>query len=55
MAIKSRMGLAGCVASMGEIKNSYKILDTKPEVKRSLGNIGIDGMVILKSNLINRV
>jgi hypothetical protein len=30
------MGLAGCVASMGEIKNSYKILDTKPEGKRSL-------------------
>jgi hypothetical protein len=33
---------------MGERRNTYKVWVMKPEGKRQLGNLGIDGMPILK-------
>jgi hypothetical protein len=42
-----RMSWAEHVARMGEMKHSYKMLVHKPPGKH-LGNIGIDGKVLLK-------
>jgi hypothetical protein len=36
------------VARMGGIRTDYKILVGKPEGKRSFGNLGIDGKIILE-------
>jgi hypothetical protein len=33
--------------SMGEMRNAYKILVGKPEGKRPVGDLGVDGMIIL--------
>jgi hypothetical protein len=33
---------------MGEIINSHRIIVGKPKVKKLLGEIGIDGRIILK-------
>jgi hypothetical protein len=47
--MKSRkMICAGHVARMGIMKNSYKIMVGKPEVKRSFGRLGSDRVIILK-------
>ena len=46
--IKSRrMRWAGHVARMGEERGVYKVLLGKPEGKRPLGNLGVDGWIIL--------
>jgi hypothetical protein len=47
--IKSRMmRWAGYVARMGEKRNAYRILVGKPEGKRQLEDLDIDGRIILK-------
>jgi hypothetical protein len=47
--IKSRrMGWAGHVARMGEKRNAYRILVGKPERKRQLENLDVDGRIILR-------
>jgi hypothetical protein len=46
--IKSRrMRWAGHVESMGEERGVYRVLVGKPEGKRALGNLGVDGWIIL--------
>ena len=51
--IKSRrMKWAGHVARMGEERGAYRVLVGKPEGKRPLGNLGVDGWIILE--LISR-
>jgi len=46
--IKSRiMRWAAHVARMGEVRGVYRFLVGKPEGKRSLGVLGVDGWVIL--------
>ena len=46
--IKSRrMRWAGHVARMGEEKGAYRVLVGKPEGKRPLGDLGVDGWIIL--------
>jgi hypothetical protein len=42
------MRWAGHVAHTGETRNTYSILDVKPEQKRLLGNLGAYGMIILE-------
>jgi hypothetical protein len=47
--IKSRrMIWVGHVACMGQMRNVYKILVGKPEGKRPLAGLGIDGEIILE-------
>ena len=47
-AIKSRrMRWAGHVARMGEERVAYRALVGKPEGKRPVGNLGVDGWIIL--------
>jgi hypothetical protein len=41
------MRWAGHVACMGGMRNAYKILVGKPEGKRPLRRLGIDGSIIL--------
>jgi hypothetical protein len=49
MAIKSRrMGLAGHVARMGAMRNSYKFLSENTNGRGKLGDLGIKGRIILK-------
>jgi len=36
------------VARMGKIRDSYKILVGKPEGKRLLGRLGVNGKIILE-------
>jgi hypothetical protein len=36
---------------MGEMKNAYKMLFGKPEGKRPLKGLGVNGRIILKQNL----
>jgi hypothetical protein len=43
-----RMRWAGNVARMIEMRNAYKILVGKPEGKRPLRRIGVDGKIILR-------
>jgi hypothetical protein len=38
----------GHVAHRGEIRNAYRVLVGKPEVKKHLEETGIDGRMILK-------
>ena len=46
--IKSRrMRWVGHVAHMGEERGVYRVLVGKPEGKRPLGDIGVDGWIIL--------
>jgi len=46
--IKSRrMRWAGHVARMGEERGAYRVLVGKPEGKRPLGDLGLDGWIIL--------
>jgi len=46
--IKSRkMGWAGHVARMSEEMRVYRVLVGKPEGKRPLGRLGVDGWIIL--------
>jgi hypothetical protein len=46
--IKSRrMRWAGHVASMGKEREVYRVLVGKPEGKRPLGDLGVDGWIIL--------
>ena len=46
--IKSRrMRWAGHVALMGEERGAYGVLVGKPEGKRPLGDLGVDGWIIL--------
>jgi hypothetical protein len=33
---------------MGAIRNAFRVLVRKPKVESSLGNLGIDGRIILK-------
>ena len=40
--------MAGTCSTYGEKRGSYSVLVGKPEGKRSLGNIGVDGKMILK-------
>jgi hypothetical protein len=40
---------------MAEIRSAYKILFGKPEQKTLLWRLGVNGMVILKSYLKNRI
>ena len=48
-AIKSRrMRWAGHVARMGEERGVYRVLVGKPEGKRPLGDLGVDGWIILE-------
>jgi len=42
------MGWAGHVARMGEERGVYRVLVGKPEGKRALGSLGVDGWIILK-------
>jgi hypothetical protein len=47
--IKSRkMGWAGRVAYMEDVRNSYRVLVGKPEERRPLEASGVDGRIILK-------
>jgi len=47
--IKSRgMRWIGHVACMGEMRNAFNIFVVKPEGKRPLEDIGVDGKIILK-------
>jgi len=39
--------LAGHVARMGEERGAYRVLVGKPEGKRPLGDLGVDGWIIL--------
>jgi hypothetical protein len=39
--------IGGHVARIGEMKNEHSILVGKPERRRPLGNLGIDGRLIL--------
>jgi hypothetical protein len=41
-------GWAGHVARMGEKRGAYRIVVGRPEGRRSLGDPGIDGRIILK-------
>ena len=41
------MSWAGYVARMGEERGVYRVLLGKPEGKRSLGDLGVDGWIIL--------
>jgi hypothetical protein len=36
---------------MGKVRNAYKILVGKPEVKRPLGNLDVDGKLLLQWTL----
>ena len=46
--IKSRrMRWAGQVARMGEERGMYRVLVGKPEGKNHLGDLGVDGWIIL--------
>ena len=46
--IKSRrMRWAGHVACVGEERRVYRVLVGKPEGKRPLGRLGVDGWIIL--------
>ena len=46
--IKSRrMRWAGHVARMGEERGVYRVLVGKPEGRRPLGDLGVDGWIIL--------
>jgi hypothetical protein len=44
-----RMGWAGHVAHMGEMRNAYKMLVGKPERKRRKEDLGVGWRIILKS------
>jgi len=47
--IKSRrMRRAGHVAPMGKERGVYSVLVGKPEGKRPLGRISVDGLIILR-------
>jgi hypothetical protein len=47
--IKSRrIRLVGDVTHMEDVRNAYKTLVGKPEGKRPLEDLGIDGSIILK-------
>ena len=47
--IKSRrMRWAGHVACMGEERGVYRVLVGKPEGRRPLGDLGVDGRIILE-------
>jgi len=47
--IKSRrMRWAGHMARMGEERGVYRVLLGKPEGKRPLENLGVDGWIILE-------
>jgi hypothetical protein len=39
---------SGHVALMGDVRNACKILVGKPALKRSLEDLVVDGMIILK-------
>jgi hypothetical protein len=45
-----RMRWAGHVARMGEERGVYRVLVGKPEGKRPLGDLGVDGWIILGWN-----
>jgi hypothetical protein len=49
--IKSGRMKTGHIARTEEMRNPYRILVTKPERKTPLGDIGIDGCIILKTML----
>jgi hypothetical protein len=40
------MRWTGCEAGMGEMRNAYNIFIRKPEMRRPLGTLGIDGRII---------
>ena len=42
-----RMRWAGHVARMGEERKVYRVLVGKPEGRRPLGYLGVDGLIIL--------
>ena len=42
-----RMRWAGYVARMGEERGVYRVLVVKPEGRRPLGDLGVDGWIIL--------
>jgi hypothetical protein len=46
--IKSKARWAGHVACMGELRGVYRTSVGKPEGKRTFGNLGIDGWIILR-------
>jgi len=53
--IKStRMRWAGYVARMGERRRVYTVLVGKPEGKRTLEDVDVDGRIILKCIFSNR-
>jgi len=41
-----KMRWAGHVARMGEARGVYRVLVGKPEGKRPLGHLGVDGWII---------
>ena len=43
-----RMRQTGHVARMGEKRGVFRVLVGKPEGKRPLGNLGVDGRIILR-------
>jgi hypothetical protein len=50
--IKSRrVREAGYVARMGDMRNVYKILVGKPEIRNYLGVLGVEGRIILEWTL----
>jgi hypothetical protein len=49
------MKKAGHMARMGEMRSADTILVGKPEEKKPLGDLGLDGRIILKCILENRV
>jgi hypothetical protein len=48
-----KMSWEGYVARMEEIRNAHKIVVGKPERKRSLEDLGVGGMIILKCIFFN--
>jgi hypothetical protein len=46
-----RMRWMGHVACMGEMRIVYRILDATSEGKKPLGDLGVDGTIILKWGL----
>jgi hypothetical protein len=48
MITSKRMRWARHVALMGEMRNTYSIFDGQREGKKQLGNLDVDGRIILK-------
>jgi hypothetical protein len=48
MVIILRLGLAGCVARSVDLGNYHKFLYGKSDGKNHLGDLGKDGIIILK-------